>query len=382
MGATSSSSAASVSSAIRPTIISETITGAHILKIDRYSDTKGIGVGVSVNSEVFTVGGHQWYIQCFPEGSLLECAGWISVFLHLDHPAVNMDDDVRAKFEFYLLDKYGEPVLNYLKVIPVCTFSLVAGFPPARWGCRKFIRRKTFEWWYLTQDVLRIRCNVTVVKEASVGTSTVRPETPAVPPSLVAAHPDLQHHLGDLLASRLGADVTFMVSGELFPAHRIVLAVRSSVFKAELFGHMKEKDMAYIQIDEMDPNVFRAMLHFIYTDALPEIDDRDNVAIAQHLIVAADRYDLEKLKIICTDILLSRADATNVVTTLVLAEQHGFTALKEACFRFIECIGNRKVALMASDSFQHLRISCPALFEEVLAKLPNSPVEVQRNGWQ
>ncbi|TVU24189.1 hypothetical protein EJB05_26600, partial [Eragrostis curvula] len=348
MGATSSSSAASDSSAIRPTIISETITGAHILKIDRYSDTKGIGVGVSVNSEVFTVGGHQWYIQCFPEGSLLECAGWISVFLHLDHPAVNMDDDVRAKFEFYVLDKYGEPVLNYLKVIP---------------------------------DVLRIRCNVTVVKEASVGTSTVRPETPAVPPSLVAARPDLQHHLGDLLASRLGADVTFMVSGELFPAHRIVLAVRSSVFKAELFGHMKEKDMAYIQIDEMDPNVFRAMLHFIYTDALPEIDDRDNVAIAQHLIVAADRYDLEKLKIICTDILLSRADATNVATTLVLAEQHGFTALKEACFRFIECIGNRKVALMASDGFQHLRISCPALFEEVLAKLPNSPVEVQRNGW-
>jgi speckle-type POZ protein len=38
-----------------------------------------------------------------------------------------------------------------------------------------------------------------------------------------------------------GADVTFQVGGEKLLAHRIVLAARLSVFKAELLGTMKEK---------------------------------------------------------------------------------------------------------------------------------------------
>ncbi|KAB8112811.1 hypothetical protein EE612_051545, partial [Oryza sativa] len=37
-----------------------------------------------------------------------------------------------------------------------------------------------------------------------------------------------------------GADVTFQVGGETVAAHRAVLAARSRVFRAELFGPMKE----------------------------------------------------------------------------------------------------------------------------------------------
>lgn len=127
-----------------------------------------------------------------------------------------------------------------------------------------------------------------VVKEAT-GTSIVMHLHP-----LMTKLPDLHHHLGDLLDSQFGADVTFEVNGEQLRAHRIMLAARSPVLRAELFGHMKEKHMDYIQIDDMDATVFRAMLHFIYTDSLPEMNERDKVAMAQHLIDAADRYDLER----------------------------------------------------------------------------------------
>ena len=59
--------------------------------------------------------------------------------------------------------------------------------------------------------------------------------------SLMVPPPVLQRHLGNLLDSELGGDVTFEVDGgELFAAHRCVLAARSSVFKAELFGSMVE----------------------------------------------------------------------------------------------------------------------------------------------
>ncbi|TVT96786.1 hypothetical protein EJB05_57997, partial [Eragrostis curvula] len=42
-----------------------------------------------------------------------------------------------------------------------------------------------------------------------------------------------------LMASEL-ADVSFQVEGQAFKAHRLVLAARSPVFKAELFRHMAE----------------------------------------------------------------------------------------------------------------------------------------------
>ncbi|KAB8112806.1 hypothetical protein EE612_051541, partial [Oryza sativa] len=50
-------------------------------------------------------------------------------------------------------------------------------------------------------------------------------------------------------------------------AHRCVLAARSPVFRAELFGPMKESAAtAVITVDDMEAEVFRALLAFIYTD--------------------------------------------------------------------------------------------------------------------
>jgi hypothetical protein len=37
------------------------------------------------------------------------------------------------------------------------------------------------------------------------------------------------------------------------------------VFKAELYGAMREHDMERITIGEMQPVVFETLLHFIYT---------------------------------------------------------------------------------------------------------------------
>jgi hypothetical protein len=76
-----------------------------------------------------------------------------------------------------------------------------------------------------------------------------------------------------------------------------VLAARSSVFMAELFGSMKEKTTTWcIAIHGMEARVFEVMLHFIYTDSLLENGEDETCEMAQHLLVAADRYNLERLK--------------------------------------------------------------------------------------
>ena len=76
----------------------------------------------------------------------------------------------------------------------------------------------------------------------------------------------------------MGADVAFTVQGEAFRAHRAVLAARPPVLKAELSGPpppAKEEEGAgeAVAVDGVTPLVFRTLLHFIYTDALPGLGD-------------------------------------------------------------------------------------------------------------
>jgi speckle-type POZ protein len=122
---------------------------------------------------------------------------------------------------------------------------------------------------------------------------------------------------------------------------------------AELFGPMKERTSARVRVDDMDAGAFKAMLHFVYTDALPDTTEEDDggdekkvVAMAQHLLVAADRYGIDRLRLICEDKLCGYVDARNVGTILALAEpeQHHCSGLKRACFKLLMSGNSLKAA--------------------------------------
>jgi BTB/POZ domain len=125
-----------------------------------------------------------------------------------------------------------------------------------------------------------------------------------------------------------------VADGATFNAHRLILAARSPVFRAELFGPMMESKTNCINIQDMEASVFKALLHFIYTDSIPE-QYVESHAMAQHLLVAADRYGMERLKVACEDKLSGSIDVDNVGSTLALAEQHNCVQLKSICLDFI-----------------------------------------------
>ncbi|VAH36838.1 unnamed protein product [Triticum turgidum subsp. durum] len=132
---------------------------------------------------------------------------------------------------------------------------------------------------------------------------------------------------------------------------------------------MKEKETQCIKIDDIDPKIFEALLHFIYTDSLlvNEHHREGEIAKMQHLLVASDRYGLDRLNGMCESKLSERIDVETVATTLVLAEQvqHHCKDLKEACVEFI-APRNVLQAVMATDGFEHLVASCPLLMKELL----------------
>ncbi|VAI79466.1 unnamed protein product [Triticum turgidum subsp. durum] len=329
------------------------VSGSHDLKIDGYSGAKGLGNGSCITSELFSIGGRLWRLQYYPDG-YSGYPDWISIYLCLDPADVNT---INVQFEISLLDQDGNPVSAYSKASNTCTFSKQSG----SYGFWQFIKKKELEESAdcLKDDVFTVRCVITMAKEIF---------TETIPAPVVVPPPDVLQHLGQLLSSGDGADVTFEVGDEKFPAHRCMLAARSSVFKAVLLGTMKEKTDASVRLDGIEAKVFKAMLHFVYTDSLPHIDAGDAAVMAQHLLVVADRFNLGRLKLMCEDTLRSYIDTSTVATIWALAEQHGCGALKDACFKFLASLGNFK-ALTASDGFEHLMRSCPSLLKELAANL-------------
>ena len=65
--------------------------------------------------------------------------------------------------------------------------------------------------------------------------------------------------------------------------------------------------------------------------------EQDRIVAMQHLLVAADRYGLDRLRLMCEEKLCSWLDVQSVATTLALTEQHQCVQLRDICLRFIDC---------------------------------------------
>ncbi|PVH31856.1 hypothetical protein PAHAL_9G248000 [Panicum hallii] len=277
--------------------------------------------------------------QCI-ESSHFRNANFISLFLAL-HGTVA--EAVKAQVTISLQDQDGKPVPLYSMTTEFVNFS-----ETKNWGYPQFMKRQALEESeYLTDDCFTVRFDVTVMKDVH----TV--ETPF----LVVLPSDMHQHFGHLLSSKEGTDVKFRVGRKTFSAHRLVLSMRSPSTSTNV-----------ICINDKEAEVFDALLTFMYTDTLPEMKEQEESAMAQHLLVAADRYNLERLKLICEDKLCKHIDTNSAATILSLAEQHNCHGLKDACFAFLSSSSTLD-AVMETDGFEYLTSSCPRVLKELVSKV-------------
>ncbi|OEL20787.1 BTB/POZ and MATH domain-containing protein 1 [Dichanthelium oligosanthes] len=342
-------------------IVADTASGYHVLRIDAYSRTTETPTGEYLKSLPFTVGGHRWCIHYYPNGNRSEAKDYISLYLHLDESVTKA---VKAQLKFrFVGDVEGQAVT----LEEVRSYNSQTG-----WGNPEFIKREDLDGSkHLRGDSFAVRCDVVVTGEFHAEEA---PEV-TILASVSVPSSELHKHLGDLLLTEKGADVLFDVAGQTFAAHRCVLAARSPVFSAELYGVMKESDTGgVVHIEDMEARVFKALLYFVYTDLFPAKEEgegeQDGDVLSQHLLVAADRYNLERLKLLCEKKLCDYIDVGTVATILALAEQHHCHGLKKVCFDFLSSPANLK-AVVASDGFKHLTRSCPSVMEELIIMLAN-----------
>lgn len=127
--------------------------------------------------------------------------------------------------------------------------------------------------------------------------------------------------------------------------------------------------MNHIQIDDMEPEVFKSLLHFMYTDTMPKMDEEALSAMATGLLAAADRFKLESPKKICEEMLCKRVDMSTIESCLVLSERHHCPALQAACLKFLNSPGNLKAIMAKEDGFEMAKKNCPTLLLEFFIKL-------------
>ncbi|KAG2577547.1 hypothetical protein PVAP13_6NG104900 [Panicum virgatum] len=305
--------------------------GSHSLEISGYSLHKGMAKGDHISSGTFSVGGHDWAIRFYTDGGSFVPGGptqpFVSIFLVL----LSKGAKVRASCGLSLVDQatgLPSPTATHRTPEPL-EFSY--GDPTMYFPHTGFISRAELEdSTSLRDDRLTIHCDVTVIKQPLVLTNMFINEIPVPPPNIT-------EHFGRLLVETgVGADVTFTVDGETLAAHKLVLAVWSPVFMAEFFGPRKEATAARVAIEDMP---------------------------SDHLLVAADRYDVGRLKTMCESMLCDGLDVGNVADVLPLADHHNCPRLKNCCFELMNRSDAAK-AVKETRAYKDLKRKCPHILAE------------------
>ncbi|XP_047042746.1 BTB/POZ and MATH domain-containing protein 2-like [Lolium rigidum] len=304
-----------------------TIMGSSVFqfRVD-YIQSKQLPIGEAVHSDVVSAGGHLWRIEFYPRGDTAEYNGeYTSVFLR----HMSKSSSAKAIFDAFMIDRDGKPSTSFKDRRTFKTFKIMG--VGKSWGWKQFLKISTLKKNFLTEGHVTFVCVIMVIDDSPI----------PVPPS------DIGTHLGQLLDHTDGTDVSFIVNDKTFPAHRAVLAARSPVFRAELFGSMAEATMSSITLHDITPATFKVMLRFIYTDELPVEDEHldSSIEMIQNLLAAADRYALDRLKFICAQKLWDKVTIGTVATILACAETYNCHELKNRCIDFFVLEENFKEAI-------------------------------------
>ncbi|MCI4383723.1 hypothetical protein PGIGA_G00029700 [Pangasianodon gigas] len=232
-------------------------------------------MGEVLKSSTFSSGPNdkmKWCLRVNPKGLDDESKDYLSLYLLL----VNCPkSEVRAKFKFSLLNAKREETKA---MESQRAYRFVQG---KDWGFKKFIRRDFLldeANGLLPDDKLTLFCEVSVVQDSVNISGQSNMNMLKVPECQLA------DDLGSLWEGSRFTDCSLFVGGQEFKAHKSILAARSPVFNAMFEHKMEESKKNRVDISDVEPDVFREMMVFIYTDKAPNLEK-----MADHLLAAADK---------------------------------------------------------------------------------------------
>lgn len=300
-------------------------------------------MGEVLKSSTFSAGTNdklKWLLRINPKGLDEESKDYLSLYLLLHK--CETKGEVRAKFKFSILNAKREEV----KIMESQrAYRFVQG---KDWGFKKFVKRDLLldeTSGLLPDDKLTIYCEVNVVTEAKEYSGQVNVFQSRVP------NCRLPEDLEELFRSQEFSDVILCAQGREFRAHKAILAARSPMFRGMFSHDMKETKYNRVDVPDVEPDVLEEMLRFIYTGRSildpklttnnlanncrdPKEQERDQ-QLAIDLLQAANKYQLDRLKLMCEEALYKTLSAESVAEILSLSDIYNAAQLKSQAVEYI-----------------------------------------------
>lgn len=139
--------------------------------------------------------------------------------------------------------------------------------------------------------------------------------------------------LSQLCLNNAYSDVTFIIEDQKLPAHRVILAARSEYFRAMLYGGLSESTQSEIHL-KIPLKAFKILLKYIYSG---------NMSLAQmktenvlDTLGLANEYGFTELEKSISGYLREALSLTNVCAILDAARLYGLESLTNVCHNFMD----------------------------------------------
>ncbi|KAL4437552.1 hypothetical protein ABPG77_003533 [Micractinium sp. CCAP 211/92] len=177
---------------------------------------------------------------------------------------------------------------------------------------------------------------------------------PQDPQTMLGAH---------MVNNPMSSDVTFIVEGRPFLAHKVQLLNSSEIFRTMFDGHYREKDAATIPIPNVRWEVWEKMMYCCYTGGKVEVPPE----LAQELLEVADQYMLEPLKHLCESTITDQLAPDNVSAAFDLAENFNGPELSKQCALF--CLREHGEMVKGGGGAAPSKLASPSAYAILMQKM-------------
>uniref|UniRef100_A0A7E4VVC7 BTB domain-containing protein n=1 Tax=Panagrellus redivivus TaxID=6233 RepID=A0A7E4VVC7_PANRE len=148
------------------------------------------------------------------------------------------------------------------------------------------------------------------------------------------------------------SDVTLVVEGTEFPAHRVILAARSVYFRAMFFGGMRESKDTHVELHETPVHAFRLLLKYIYTGTIQL--NHIKIDLVFDILGLVHKYGFTELEQTMSDYLKSTCNVENVCPILTESHFYSLDSLTAFCLDFMDAHAD---VVIKQSNFRHLSVT-------------------------
>ena len=320
----------------------------HLWSIANFDRKMGMENGRYIQSGNFRISlkgkPTDWYLRLFPNGELKENEGCVSLYLY---KANVTPEPVEVEAFFYMVNQQGVKERCY-------KYQFTFEKKGVGHGYRNYVEHRNIS--LPTNKTFTILCEMSLFGDMVVSSGSNKSKTKSLMTNEQSISIQSPLDMSSFVESGDFSDCIVKCGFKEFNCHKVILAGRSTVFKAMFSNDLKEKRSSKVVIEDLEENTVTELIHYIYSGQVRNLNDQ-----AIKLIAAADKYDLRELKETCESYLLDRISKGNVCDIMIVAYLHNSNILENAAFQFVTENG---CGLMDHDMEDKLK-----LFPDILIRM-------------